>query len=313
MDSILGRARLLCFGISPEQVTFARRGFEPTPARARLEGVAGTFVQGYHAALAEPNPLGLGERLLRVELELRGFAFEGAAMALTLLDLLSPGGLARLRGFLDGPGRAHAYMVHVGAGWAYARLRRRLPGPRAGMDPLLGWLALDGYGFHEGFFHSQRSVVEQRQPRRLRGYALRAFDQGLGRSLWFVRGAEVGRIVETLAGFDARRRADLWSGIGLACAYAGGVEREALQVLRAAAGEHRPALAQGAAFAAKTRLRAENLTPHTELSCRILCAMPAEVAAKLTDQALAGPADAGLPAFESWRTRIQAQFSGAGA
>ena len=61
-------------------------------------------------------------------------------------------GTRSARSFLAGPGAAHTYMVHVGAGWALAQLRRRVDRALARLDPLLGWLAVDGYGFHQGYF-----------------------------------------------------------------------------------------------------------------------------------------------------------------
>ncbi len=175
-------------------------------------------------------------------------------MALALLDALLPGRRDRLARLLAGPGAAHAYIIHVGAGWILARLplapERLLA--RLG-DPVLRWLALDGYGFHEGYFRWPRSVERQEVPRKLRGYARRGFDQGLGRSLWFVDGADVRLIPRTIGRFPDDRQSDLWSGVGLACAYAGGRSRSEIEALRQAAGPHRPSLAQGAAFAAKAR------------------------------------------------------------
>ncbi|HEV2148611.1 MAG TPA: DUF1702 family protein, partial [Longimicrobiaceae bacterium] len=233
------RTRLL--GIDPREATFARRGFgECDPAaRARLEEAGSTFLRGYHAALAEPEPARLGALLDGTGAELRGFAYEGSAMALALLDVLVPWRSGRLDAFLRGPGDAHAYMVHVGAGWALARLRRRLECPPAGMDPLLGWLALDGYGFHEGYFRPGPTVDGREVPRRLSGYARRAFDQGVGRSLWFSRGADPGRIAGAVARFSPERWADLWSGVGLACAYAGDGRRGGADAVAAASGRHR--------------------------------------------------------------------------
>src|SRR5262249_36094553 len=159
----------------------------------------------------------------------------------------------RVQLFLRGPGAAHAYMVHVGVGWALARLHRSVAATLERFDPLLRWLIVDGYGFHEGYFHWRRAVVMQAIPRQLTGYAQRAFDQGLGRSLWFVTGAEVDRLCAAIQAFPARRHADLWSGVGLASAYAGGVGLGDLCALRVAAGAYVPFLAQGAAFAAKAR------------------------------------------------------------
>lgn len=311
MISSIGWLRKRIFGISPEEVTFARRGFRTgeDKVQQRLEQIGYTFLQGYHAALLDDEPETLARRLSEVELEFRGFAFEGAAMSLALLDLLTPWKRNRLRAFLDGPGAAHIYMVHLGAGWALARLRRRVERPLARLEPLLRWLAVDGYGFHEGYFYWRRYIGEQASPKRLSGYARRVFDQGLGRSLWFVECADVVRIPQTIAAFPPSRHADLWSGIGLACAYAGGADGAALEALRTTAGAYQAHLAQGAAFAAKARQHAGNLAPYTALACEILCGLSADAAANITDTALVDlPFDGTEPAYEVWRRRIQTQF-----
>lgn len=312
MSRLVGSLRRHVFGISPEETSFARRGFpgRESPARGRLEQVAGTFVEGYHAALQDVRPDRLGRRLDEFEPELRGLAFEGAAMALGLLDVMTPWRRKRVRAFLNGPGQAHVYMVHVGVGWALARMRRNPSRWRERFDPLLGWLVLDGYGFHETFFNWRRWVEEQVVPDQLAGYSRRMFDQGLGRCLWFVHGAEVGPIADRIGSFVRHRREDLWSGVGLACAYAGGVDRGSIESLGRAAGESLPLVAQGAAFAAKARERAGNPAPHTELACDVLCGMSAAQAAEVTDDARrALPSDGEEPAFEVWRKRIQSRFA----
>ena len=314
MTRALGLLRKVAFGISLEEATFARRGFRVSEARAqqRLEQIGNVFLQGYHAALEEDGPEALALRLRAVDAELRGFAFEGAAMGLTLLDHLSLSNGKRLQAFLNGPGAAHVYMVHVGAGWAVARLpwlRRHAEQYLTRLDPLLCWLAVDGYGFHEGYFNWRRAIERQAVPDQLKGYARRVFDQGLGRSLWFVEGADVLRISSTVASFKRERHADLWSGAGLACAYAGGVDQAGFEAMRLAAQPYTPQLAQGVAFAAKARQRANNPAAHTEMACKVFCGLSSEAAALITDVALESlPGDGNEPAYEVWRQRIQAQF-----
>lgn len=309
---MLGQLRKLIFGISPEETTFARRGFEVTETKVqqRLEKIGRIFVQGYHAAITDPKPSALVACLNDIEIEYQGFAYEGAAMGLTLLDIVMPWSRKHLRHFLDGPGAPHAYMLQVGAGWAVARLHRPVEGLLNRLDPVVKWLALDGYGFHEGYFHWPRTIENQVLPKGLAGYACRGFDQGLGRSLWFVKGASVERVSATISAFSPPRQADLWSGIGLACAYAGGVDRHAIELLVQSAGPHRSALAQGVVFAVKTRLRAGNPAPHTELAGRIVCGMsPAEIVRLFDATGEALPGDGPTPAFEIWRQRIQAHFT----
>jgi hypothetical protein len=307
----MNKLRKLVFGISPAETSFIRRGFhcgEPGTQR-HLERVGQTFVRGYNAALTSDDLDRLTTKLDETDLELRGFAYEGAAMALSLLDYFMPW-KGRLDAFLNGSGKDHAYMVHVGAGWTLARLPRSPERMISKIDPLLGYLAIDGYGFHEGYFHARRSFDQQAIPRKISGYAERVFDQGLGRSLWFVTCADIERVSSVIASFPESRRADLWSGIGLACSYAGAGNGRALQRLRKAAQDFLPQVAQGAAFAAKARERAGNPARHTELACRLFCGLPASAAAAITDTALDHPRPAtNEPLYEVWRQTIQSHFA----
>lgn len=312
----------------PESATSPEvRGFAvDSPEQAdHLTRVGRTFLTGYHAALATPDrsgPEALAERLLvAVEPGWRGFAFEGAGMALALLDYLSlapaPGRGTRLERFLAGPAFGHRYLVHVGAGWTLARVPRRLGTFLERFDRRYRWLVVDGYGFHHGYFGWRRSVRRAAVPRRLRGYARRAFDQGLGRSLWFVCGASPERIATAIAGFEPARQGDLWSGVGLACAYAGGVAAAAVERLAELAGTAAPELAQGAAFAARARLAADDPTPQAELACRVLCGASAPEAAAVTErageEAERHAEDAATPAYEVWRLRTRQLLLARGA
>jgi hypothetical protein len=304
----MARVRRRLFGISAEEVRFDRRGF-PTDVpgiRERLERAGTAFVDGYNAALVERrDPARLMETLDALPLDLRGFAYEGASMALALVDILVRGRQWR-RLFELAP--QHVYLMLVGVGWAMARLHlRALPKLARDLDDASWPLVYDGYGFHQGFFHAAQYVRGQGRPP-LRGYALRAFDQGLGRSLWFVEGASPARIESTISAFDAARREDLWSGAGLACGYAGGLDASGLAELRALAGAHRGALAQGVVFAAAARVRAGNSDGETARACRAVCALEPAEAHALGVDALAN-ADAGPLRYESWRRNIAASFA----
>lgn len=308
--------RRMLLGISPDETCFDQRGF-PRADRAvqlHLETAGAAFVDGYNAALSALQADTLVARLNRIEAMYRGFAFEGAAMALALLDFVTPWNRSRFQRFLESShGDAHLYMLHVGAGWAIARIpwaRRNFQRAMARYDPLYRWLALDGYGFHEGFFHTRQYVQNHSPPRRLSPHAARVFDQGIGRSLWFSQGGDVTQIASVVEAFPIGRQQDLWSGVGLAAAYAGGVARADLELLRDRGAAYAPQLAQGAAFAAKARLRAGNLVPQTELACDVFCQLPAQDAAAVTDNCLRDlGGDSDTPAYQAWRERISANFS----
>src|SRR5262245_46073007 len=119
-----GRLRTLALGISVDEASFAKRGFSCSSARTRnrLEQAGRHFIEGYRAALADGRPGLISTSLASIPLEFRGFAFEGAAMAFTLLDGLTPWRRNRIHEFIQDAGEPHIYMAHVGAGWALARL-----------------------------------------------------------------------------------------------------------------------------------------------------------------------------------------------
>lgn len=309
----LRKAKRLVMGVSDKEATAFSKGDSPT--WEHLETAVLAAVGGYHFTLDATKLDDLVPLLDSVPLELRGYAYEGAAMGLTGMDCFLPG-KSRLNAYLAGPGAPHIYMVHVGAGEALARLRRKPEPFIAKMaDRVLCWLAMDGYGFHEGFFHPDRHVARREVPKHLSPYGRRVFDQGVGRSIWFGSGASAARIAATIGAFPTERHGDLWLGIGVACTYVGGVERETIEDLRAASGAHAPQLAVGSAFVAKGRSRAGNPVPHTDLACEVLCGgVNSEAAARIVDAAFVGlPLDGPEPAYAVLQQRLSAQFCGPSA
>jgi len=272
-----------------------------------LGDAAASFVSGFNDVIDSASIGDLHERLSGVPVEQRGFAYEGAGMACTILDILTSARGRRVAALLDGPGDGYVHLIHVGTGWGFARLRLR---PWLGMslsDTMLRWLAWDGWGFHRGFFTPRRTITGRRIEAGL-GDAVHIRDQGVGRSLWFHDCADVAAVAERIGGFGARRQADLWSGVGLAAAYAGGVCDADLARLADLAGPMRAHLAQGVAFAAAARLRSGDLPAHTRCAAEVVAGVPAEEAAEWTDAALAGLTGHDSSSYETWRTRIRERW-----
>jgi hypothetical protein len=244
-----------------------------------------------------------------VEPELQAFAYEGAGLGLALLDAAMPWRRHRLRDFIAGAGSHQTYMLHTGAGWVLGRL----PVPRrwflSGLDPVLRWLAFDGLGFHEAFFHRRRIVESAQPPRRISVFALRSFDTGVGRRLWLVPRPDVSHVAPLVAAFSPARHGDLWTGVGEACSMAGGRDAAAIEEIRGAAGPYAPHLALGASFAAEARARSGTSSPYTDLACRLLCRMDTATAAAVARVTLENlPPDGEIPAFEIWRERVRERF-----
>jgi enediyne biosynthesis protein E2 len=325
--TVTGALRKMVLAPSMDEVSFAGRGFTPSTEDGGAEQVAHLESIPRHVVLGFEFGIELGEadtlvRLDMVEAEFRGFAYEGAAMAATVRDVMPGGGSDRLRRFLAGPAAPHILLCYIGVGFAMARLPRPLwkkvlPDlTGVPLDPTLSWLAVDGYAFDRAYFDTPRWIGQQYVPppypwQGQPAYFHRAVDQGIGRALWFIHGAEVPAVAEAVAAFAPQRRADLWAGVGLAATYAGAGDIGVLKQLRCAALTALPEVAQGAVFAAKARVYGGLTTAHTETATRVLCDMSAEEAAELGDRATPPPELAGTPEqprYEIWRRRIQDSF-----
>ena len=292
------------------------RGFDVKnqQSRKRLESVGSSFLEGFGAAAEARRADDAEATLERMPAEFRGFGYEGAAMAFAIRDAL-PVRRGQLTAGLLGRKGEHVYMAYVGIGWAMARLPRMFWSRLSAPDPLLRWLVLDGYGFHQAYFHTDRYVRRADRedsiswPRNGGPYALRAVDQGIGRATWFVAGTDPRRLVAYFDRFAEHRRSDLYAGAGLAATYAGGADAAELSWLRDNAVGYRRELAQGAAFAAQARLTAGLVVPHNETATRIFCGADVTTAAKVTDDARRDlPPGGAVPAYEVWRQRIGAAF-----
>lgn len=310
MRSFINRVLL---GISPDEALFSRRGFKPVERakQRRFEHIGQTFIAGYQTALRDQTAENLTEDLNQFEDERRGFAYEGAAMALAITDSLWR--QRRFHQLLMGGGHRHRYMMHVGFGWAMARLpwlKRNPMRTLSAHDPLLNPLIIDGYGFHEGYFHWQSVITRYEVPKWLDARLVRLFDQGLGRSLWFFNGADVLRTQQCIDRFPAHRHGDLWSGVGLAATYAGGASAAELVQLQDISGHYARYVGQGSAFAAQARSVAGNVTPHTEVAVRALCGQSIADAGRLTETALDAVKDADPASrYEAWRAEIRQYLS----
>jgi hypothetical protein len=319
LPTILGSIRGLVLAPSLEEVSFAGRGFPicPTPATDRLEAVPQAVVCGFEWAIAAHDLTDLNRRLRLIEEEQRGFAYEGAVMAYTILDTVRGN---RTRELLSGAGEKHILLAYIGIGFAMARLPRPLwkkvlPDLPSRYHPTMSWLAVDGYGFDRAYFETERWVDRQEipSPYPWQGspeYFLRAVDQGIGRALWFISGADPDKVAGAVRRFAEPRQADLWSGVGLAATFAGGCPAEGMARLRGSAGQHWSELALGAVFAVKGRTDAGFVPEHTVMASEQLTGLSVEGAAALADRTEVEPGGSGpVPQYEIWRRRIRAHLA----
>jgi Protein of unknown function (DUF1702) len=327
--TIAGSLRKRLTAPDTAEASFAARGFDTSnaPAREQLEASALQFIIGYEFGIEQKGFDGLVTRLDSLEREFRGFAYEGAVMALAMRDVMSPLRRPKLtERFLagpdydSGPGSKHIFMAYIGLGFALARLpqlmwQQALPEQSKLADhACLRWLIMDGYGFHMAFFHPQKWVHSQYAPSRTawRGpaaYTNRVIDQGVGRAMWFVAGGNIDRLYDSIGKFAPARRSDLMSGAGLAATYAGGVDADVLKSFWDRAGQYQPEIAQGAVFALRARVVADLVTPANEMAAEVFCGCTAEQASDIAATEIIDlPEDGASPAYEVFRERIQRRF-----
>lgn len=321
MSTVIGSVRRLAMAPSLEDVTFVRRGFpvEPSAVTEALESIPQSVICGFEWAIDSRSQWEIERRLALVEPRYRGFAYEGATMALTIRDVMHG---ARTREFLLGPGQRHIFLTYIGIGFAMARLPRRmwrkvLPDLSGSpYFPTMSWLAVDGFGFDRAYFDVKRYVDRQEafapypwddNPE----YFLRACDHGVGRALWFIHAADVDAVAARVAGFAEHRKRDLWSGVGLAATFAGGAEPDRIARLVDLAGEFRPELGLGSTFAVKARDYAGHMPEFTEGVSRVFTGgMSLKETIALADST---EPDAGVdraePTYEVWRQAIRAHFA----
>lgn len=295
--------------LSPADALFETRGFSASNAasRSELERIGSVFIGGFNAALTADDLAPVLQHVESISLADRGFAAEGATMGAAVADAL-PFGRSLLPQCVAAFSADFTYLAHVGAGWALARIPWRRKRILAPLDPIHGWLAVDGLGFHDTYFHHRDIVAGWR--RKKSGYASEAYDQGIGRALWFVSGGSVTGAVRLISSFAVERRRDLWSGLGLAMAYAGPTADDDVIDALEAAGGNVAHFAQGVAFACEARVRG-GLTPdHTKtVAQNVWNRTPSEVAVLVREFRRDLPqSETNPPRYQIWRAKVAHAF-----
>ncbi|MBR1031472.1 DUF1702 family protein [Bradyrhizobium liaoningense] len=291
--------------LSADQATFQVRGFaaaDPS-SQSALEVIGQTFIGGYNSAILSRDIRDVLQHVSRIPALERGYAAEGAAMGAAVADALSFRATL-LSSCIETFEADFAYLAHVGAGWSLARVPWRRRRILAELDPLLRWLAFDGLGFHDTYFF-HRHILDGWRRERL-GYAARAYDQGVGRALWFVAGGSVSTAIKLASVLPESRHGDIWSGLGLAMTYAGSATADEIAAASEAANQHQTQFAQGVAFACEARVLARHIPDHTDLAARAVWGNGAEELSTLVRKARDGlpVAEGDLPRYELWRRAV---------
>jgi hypothetical protein len=222
MNDYSKRLRYRLEGLLRDDLTY-EVSEKPSVVRERLLMARKSFVMGYQKALnASKKELPL--LLIDWTGNRRGFALEGAAMAVTLIDELDKTKQDLLTALLSGREDNERILSAIGIGWASARLRQPvqwLPLGEFANHELLA--IIDGYGFHQGLF--SRPLPKGSSFLKLTADQHVAYYNGLGRSIWFAQNGSIANIHEAISKYPERDRKALWCGLGIACAFTDNIDQ----------------------------------------------------------------------------------------
>ena len=238
---------------------------------ANMEYIQKVFlgVQEYFQADHELEEL---IRFLDAEpLQFRSVAYESASFEIGMQELTFGIELNNWKNFYQRSAKAHTFHMDIGLGWAFAKTEVSPTPFLESLQPAIDWMIFDGMGYYNGLFKGRRTVKNQLVPEGVNEKELPGFDQGLGRRLWYIVKGDVNELVQLIKAFHSSRHPDLWRGVGIACGYVGGCNKENLEQLLNSSSAYKDHLATGIALAAISRNASNSITGDIELACEIIC------------------------------------------
>lgn len=237
--------------------------------------------------------------------EFRSVAYEGASMSLALKDF-SAGNTLQLWNALLNNSQQHAGQVHIGLGWAIAEAK---PGDLSFMktiNPKLEFRVWDGCGYYDGIFRQRQTIQNQTRQEYVSEKNFRAYDEGVGRSVWYNCKGVAAKVADMIQTFSSSRHPDLWRGVGIACSYVGGSDENILRKLFSSAQKNSVQLSIGAAMVAKSRTHANSITKDIELACNVWYNLSVQGA-----MLLAVKTESSADSFESFISKMETEIAGA--
>jgi hypothetical protein len=247
--------------------------------------------------------------LKNVEPMFRAVAYEGAAMSLASKNLHDRA-LMDWRAFMRRAETAYVPHVHVGLGWALAKQKLQSLVFLDSLPPSMLFRVFDGHGYYDGIFRQVQSINSQSRPSTIEPVYFPAYDQGVGRSLWYSVSGDVARLTDAVQKFSSERQPALWRGVGVAAAFVGGCGENTLEALITNAGGHVSQLSFGAAMAIKARVATNTVSADTVLACNLLCNISTDSVNELIAGLESRTDEDTYPLFMSRLLKIESQLAG---
>jgi|SRR6185436_10805630 len=271
--------------------------------QARMENIRTIFEDAKNHADGCDHLDGLIKHIENTDPEFRSVAYEGAAMSLALKDFFSNNVLKLWNSLLD-ISHHHEGQVHTGLGWAIAEARPDDLSCMKTVNPKIAFRVWDGCGYYYGIFRQRHSIKNQTRQEHVSENNFKAYDQGIGRSMWYNCKGNPAKVAEMVQTFSVSRQDDLWRGVGIACSFAGGSDESILKDLFSLAGKNSVHLSLGAAMVAKSRSQSNTITKHIELACKIWSNLSVQDA-----ELLFSKSESSADSFESFLSKMELEIT----
>ena len=277
--------------------------------KEKMELIQTTFQEAKRIAVKESDLENLNKALQNFPNEFISVAYEGASMGVAIKSIEDTNSLKKWSDFYHYYGMKHSSQIHVGLGWAFSELDLVFSDFELIIEPLLQYRVIDGYGYYEGVFKKRKSIRMQESPQHFNQLNLKAYNQGLGRSLWYTAQGKVAKLIQLISRFPENRRHDLWRGIGIAVAYVGGIEISVLQKLVNESNRYLSSFKCGVSLLVQSRHKAETIVNDTNIICDFLFGLSC---ATINDQLIDIEKETGSTSellYFDWLKNIELNFS----
>lgn len=249
------------------------------PKRDLIRRPFSLWMDGYNAGL-EKSPEQLPKLFSTTVISDNRALFDGAFCSVASLHLTEGAGNQSIQTLLEmNPDLKGS--VGLGIGAALSHLKVNVMLDESIVKQHWGWMCIDSYGFHEGYFNWPTTILRAQIPQNVSKEALSTFDKGVGRAVWGIGAGHPAAVAKFVRCFEKERHADLWQGVGLMLAYWGSCDATDLRHFLRFAGPNREDLQLGVAQATLMRMDSDEVVDFTEGACNIICQASSRSVAEL--------------------------------
>jgi len=236
-----------------------------------IQLIQSVFQEAQNYASKENDRKAILSHLNKIKHAFTSVAYEGTSFILAERSIKNNNSLKDWEYFLKETKGLHDSQIHVGLGWAIAAINADLNLYTQKITPLLYSRVLDGYGYYYAIFKRRIAIRSAQIPNNIRPDQVSAFNQGIGRSLWYLAEGKIEKLTRLIQLIQSERHGDLWRGIGIAYTYVGGEPIESIERINLLSGEYNKEFLCGIALALYARNKSGlTLTSSTLIGSHLL-------------------------------------------